>query len=119
MKLIRLLFAVAAAAASLAAHSHAFLDHADPRVGSVVAVAPGELRIWFTQDLEPAFSTVEVTDATGRRVDTGHAGVDPKERTLLRVPLNKLGPGTYTASWRVVSVDTHPSQGRFTFRVEP
>jgi hypothetical protein len=115
----RLLLAIAAAAVSTAAQSHAFLDHADPKVGSVVAVAPSELRIWFSQDVEPAFSTAEVFDAAGKRVDTGHAKIDPKERSLLRVPLNKLGAGTYTVKWRMVSQDTHPTQGRFTFRVGP
>jgi methionine-rich copper-binding protein CopC len=119
MKLPRLFLATVAATASVAVQSHAFLDHAEPKVGSVVAVAPGELRIWFTQKLEPAFSTAEVIDAGGRRVDTGRAEVDANDQLLLHVPLNKLGPGAYTANWRVVSVDTHPSEGRFTFRVGP
>jgi copper resistance protein C len=119
MKLLQIFFATIAATATVAASAHAFLDHADPKVGSTVAVAPGELRIWFTQDLEPAFTTAEVLDETGKRVDTGHAEVDPNDRVLVRVPLNKLGPGTYTANWRVVSVDTHPTQGHFTFRVGP
>jgi len=117
MKLIRIVLAIAAAALSAAAHAHAFLDHADPKVGSVVAAAPSELRLWFSQDLEPAFSTAEVLDATGQRVETGKVAVDAKERTLLRVPLGQLAPGTYTVNWRVVSVDTHPTEGRFTFRV--
>ena len=45
--------------------AHAFLDHANPRVGSAVRTAPREVTLWFTQDLEPAFSTVEVTNASG------------------------------------------------------
>ncbi len=119
MKLVRRLIAMAAAAVALSAHSHALLDHAEPRVGSVVQTAPAELRIWFTQELEPAFSTAEVTDAAGHRVDAGHAQVDGHDPLLLRVPLAKLGPGAYTAIWRAVSVDTHVTQGRFTFRVGP
>ena len=43
--------------------AHAFLDHAEPKVGSTVANSPTELKIWFTQNLEPAFSTLEVQDA--------------------------------------------------------
>ena len=119
MKVRRLLVAWAIAAASAAAHAHAFLDHADPRVGSTVPVAPAEVRLWFTQDVEPAFSTIEVLDAGGKRVDGGHVESDPNDRTVLRVALQKLPPGTYTVNWRSVSVDTHPSQGRFTFRVGP
>ena len=48
-----------------AAYAHAFLDHASPRVGSTVATAPRELLLWFTEKLEPAFSTVEVRNAQG------------------------------------------------------
>jgi methionine-rich copper-binding protein CopC len=43
------------------AQAHAFLDHASPRVGSTVPSAPRELTLSFTQNLEPAFTTVQVT----------------------------------------------------------
>ena len=119
MKARQAFVALIVATASAAAYAHAFLDHADPKVGSTVAAAPGELRLWFTQDVEPAFSTIEVLDANGQHVDSGHVESGPKDRTLLRVPLKQLPPGTYTVNWRSVSVDTHPSQGRFTFRVGP
>ena len=45
---------------SVAAHAHAFLDHASPLVGSTVASAPREISLTFTQNLEAAFSSVEV-----------------------------------------------------------
>jgi len=51
------------------AHAHAFLDHAEPRVGNSVTSSPREVSLWFTQNLEAAFSTVEVRDASGARVD--------------------------------------------------
>lgn len=54
-----------------AAHAHAFLDHANPLVGSTVASAPREVSLTFTQNLESAFSSVQVTDANGARVDQG------------------------------------------------
>ena len=57
------------------AQAHAFLDHAEPRVGSTVPTAPRELSLSFTQNLEPAFSTVEVRDANGARVDQGKAQI--------------------------------------------
>lgn len=117
MKLQRLLAASVAIAVSATAWAHAFLDHAEPKVGSVVATAPGELRIWFTQVLEPAFSTADVVDAQGKRVNAARPEVDAKDRTLMHVPLAPLAPGEYAVSWRVVSVDTHVTQGRFTFRV--
>ena len=99
--------------------AHAFLDHASPRVGSTVSQAPSELTLSFTQNLEPAFSTVEVFDEKGAKVDKGDVKVDPNDGALLRVSLNPLPPGTYKVVWHVVSVDTHPTEGDFTFQVSP
>ena len=101
-----------------AAQARAFLDHANPRVGSTVATAPKELLLWFTEKLEPAFSTVEVRNAQGAVV-SGKAQVARGDGTGLRVPLKALPPGTYLVSWRVLSVDTHCTQGSFAFRVGP
>jgi hypothetical protein len=100
-----------------AAQAHAFLDHANPAVGSSLKQPPATISIWFTQELEPAFSTVEVRDQSGGRVDAGDAQVDAKDATLLHATLKPLPPGTYKVTWRVVSVDTHPTDGTFTFRV--
>ena len=57
------------------AHAHAYLDRAEPRVGSSVSAAPRTLSLWFTQNLEPAFSTVQVVNAAGARVDQGKARI--------------------------------------------
>jgi copper resistance protein C len=99
------------------ANAHAFLDHADPRAGSTVHAAPHDLTLWFTQDLEPAFSTVEVRDASGARVDSGKASFDAGGRNVMRIALKPLSPGTYTVSWHVLSVDTHTTEGTFSFHV--
>ena len=102
-----------------AVQAHAFLDHASPAVGSTVPTAPETVTMWFTQELEPAFTTATVTDGSGNTVDAGPAQVDPKEPTLLRVAVKKLSPGTYTVSWRALSVDTHTTTGHFTFEIKP
>ncbi len=73
--------------------------------------------MWFTQQLEPAFTTATVTDAGGKSVASGAAQVDPKDPTELRVPLKPLPPGTYSVSWHALSVDTHTTEGHFTFAV--
>jgi methionine-rich copper-binding protein CopC len=100
-----------------AVHAHAFLDHASPAVGSSVPTAPAAVTMWFTQQLEPAFTTATVSDKSGNRVDAGPAQVDTKDPTELRVPLTQLPPGTYTVSWHALSVDTHTTTGHFTFTV--
>jgi methionine-rich copper-binding protein CopC len=96
------------------AQAHAFLDHAEPRVGSTVPTAPRELSLSFTQNLEPAFSTLEVRDANGARVDQGKARISAD---VMRVGLKPLPPGTYKVHWRALSVDTHATEGSFSFQV--
>lgn len=95
------------------AMAHAFLDHAEPRVGNKVATAPHEVTLWFTQKLEPAFSSVTVTDAAGQRVDTGKPRVIGNQ---MSVSLRSGGAGTYRVNWHVLSVDTHTTDGSFTFQ---
>jgi methionine-rich copper-binding protein CopC len=97
-----------------AARAHAFLDHASPLVGSTLATAPHEVSLWFTQNIEAAFSAVEVSDAKGARVDQGKAQISGN---AMRVGLKPLAPGTYRVRWHVLSVDTHKTEGNFTFRV--
>jgi len=94
--------------------AHAFLDHAEPRVGNKVATAPREVTLWFTQKLEPAFSTITVTNAAGQRVDTGKTRVSGSQ---MSVSLRPGGTGTYHVTWRVLSVDTHTTDGSFSFQV--
>lgn len=100
--------------AGTAARAHAFLEHAEPRVGSTVPTAPRELVLSYNQKLEPAFSSVEVSDASGARVDLGKPRISA---SVMRVGLKQLPPGTYRVHWQVLSVDTHTSEGNFTFHV--
>jgi copper resistance protein C len=102
--------------ATTAASAHAFLDHASPPVGSTMLKAPRQLSLWFTQDLEPAFSSIVVRNSNGTRVDAG-SSVDHSDHKLMRVSLRALSPGTYKVSWHVLSVDTHTTEGDFSFTV--
>jgi len=97
------------------AHAHAFLDHADPRVGSTVA-SPPALTLEFTEPVEPAFCRVEVVGPAGNPINIGRP--EHPAPAMLRVALPPLPPGDYTVQWAVVSVDTHPTEGRFTFSVK-
>ena len=96
------------------AEAHAFLDHAEPRVGSTVPTAPRQLSLFFTQKLEAAFSSVQVTNPKGVRVDQGKPQIIGN---AMRVGLKAAGPGTYHVHWHALSVDTHTTQGSFTFHV--
>lgn len=100
------------------AQGHAFLKTAEPGIDSTVSPAPSEVKIRFTGKLEPAFSKLEVHNASGAAVDKGDAAVDPRDPTLMHVSLKPLPAGTYKVHWHAVSVDTHATDGDFTFTVK-
>ena len=106
-------------AAAAPALAHAFLEHAVPPVGSTVAAAPDRVSLRFTQRLEPAFSRVQVLDAAGRRVDRDDAAVLGPDAALLSVSVAPLAPGRYVVRWRVLSADTHVTDGDYEFTVKP
>lgn len=109
--LLSLLVAVSAADVAFA---HAHLDHASPAVGSTVTAAPPDVTIWFTQNLEPAFSSIDVTDAAAAPVVQGKPQISGN---TMRIGLKAIGPGAYKVHWQAVSVDTHKTEGTFTFTV--
>jgi copper resistance protein C len=118
MQAIRSLTLVAALAAGAAtAHAHAYLDHTSPRVGSTVTSSPGEVRMWFTQALEPKFTTAQLRSSAGAVIANGGVdGADPKQ-IVIRV--QALPPGSYKVFWKVLSVDAHHTEGSFGFQVKP
>jgi len=115
--LVRLI-AIATALTPASARAHAFLDHAVPAVGSIVSTAPPELRLFFTQELEPSFSGLTLSGDDGRAIATGAASVDPLNRAEMVLKLPPLAPGHYRVNWHVVSTDTHRTEGTFTFDIQ-
>jgi copper resistance protein C len=111
--LILLLFITATALA------HAHLRRSQPNAESTVHGSPSEVKLWFSEAVEPAYSSIEVTGDDGKQVDKGDTSVDPGDHKILKVSLSSLSPGTYTVVWRVTSIDTHKTQGKFTFKVVP
>lgn len=102
-----------------AAYAHAHLRTATPAVGSTVQAAPAEVALSFTEGLEPRFSTIEVRDKDGARVDAGEAHLAPGDDKRFSVGLKPLAPGAYTVVWHATSVDTHKTEGNFQFTVAP
>jgi methionine-rich copper-binding protein CopC len=98
--------------------AHSGLQRAEPPVESTLKRPPKELKLYFSERLEPAYSRARVEDGQGARVDRDDSRVDRSNPLLLRVTLPPLAPGTYTVIWRVLSVDSHITEGRFMFRVE-
>jgi len=110
------LVGVALAGAALA---HATLDRARPAVGSRIATSPARVELWFSEKLEPTFSSVKVLDAGGRQVDRGDAAFNAGAPGHVSVSVAPLAPGRYRVVWRAVSVDTHVTSGDYSFDVAP
>ena len=112
--LLTLLLLLALPLAVTAAQARGMLDHADPTWGSTMASAPDEVTLSFTENLEAAFSSVTVTNGSGTRVDQGKPQVSG---STMSVALRSIGPGIYLVRWHALSVDTHKSEGNFTFYI--
>jgi methionine-rich copper-binding protein CopC len=99
------------------ADAHAQLQRSSPRVGSTVASAPSEVRLWFTQALEPKFTTAQLRSGSGAVVASGAVDTADPNQVVIRVPA--LPAGSYKVFWKVLSVDAHHTEGSFGFEVKP
>jgi methionine-rich copper-binding protein CopC len=105
--------------APAAAFAHAQLEQAVPAVGGMVA-SPSEIRLKFSEGVEAHFCTVALSAEGGGAVPLGAPSVDPADHSVLVAKLGKtLAPGVYSVTWHAVSVDTHKTQGSFSFTVKP
>ncbi len=114
---VGLALAACALTATVAA-GHAVLQRAEPRVESTLKRAPDEIKLYFTERLEPAYSSVRVVNDQNVQVDRQDSRVDRSNPALLRATLPRLPPGTYKVIWRVLSIDADVTEGGFTFRIE-
>ena len=82
--------------------AHSGLQRAEPPVESTLKRPPTEVKLYFSERLVPAYSTVRVEDGQGARVDRDDSRVDRSSSLLMRVTLPPLARGTYTVIWRVL-----------------
>lgn len=101
------------------ADSHAVLVKSVPAARAMLSRPPGRVQLWFSERLEPAFSSVTVWSASGAQVDKRDASVSPDDPKLLFVTLGALEPGIYTVRCRVLSVDGHVVEASFPFTIKP
>jgi methionine-rich copper-binding protein CopC len=114
---LAVVLAVGLTAAAGPALAHAVLEAASPQVGAKVAAPPSAVRITFSEAVEPAFSSITVSGPPGF-AGAGPARPVAGDRRTLAAPLaGAVPPGTYRVRWRVLSVDSHTTQGAFRFEV--
>jgi copper transport protein len=101
------------------ASAHAALRSADPADGTVLKSAPRHITLTFTESVGLLDDSFRVLSPKNERLDTGEAEHAPGRSDTARValPASGLGEGTFTVAWRVVSEDSHPVSGAFTFSI--
>ncbi|MFF5156071.1 copper resistance CopC/CopD family protein [Streptomyces sp. NPDC000348] len=116
--LVLLLLAVTGAllAGAAPASAHAALTGSDPGQGAVVDTAPAQVSLTFSEQIAVGDDAVRVLDPKGERVDKG-APANPSGTTYTVRLLGGLPDGTYTVAYQVVSADSHPVAGAFTFSI--
>ncbi|MEU9406266.1 copper resistance protein CopC [Streptomyces sp. NPDC048281] len=116
--LLGALLAALLLASAAPASAHAALRGSDPADGAVLKSSPGSVTLTFTEAVGLLDDSFRVYDPTNHRVDTGEAEHGPAGSDTARITFpKKLGTGTFTVAWRVVSADSHPVSGALTFSV--
>jgi len=101
---------------AIVASAHSFPESETPSAGQKVATAPSEVAINFDAPIEKLFAKLEVTGADGKNETTGAPQISDDGRRM-SVKVASLKPGDYTVKWAVVGVDTHHTEGSYTFAI--
>ena len=113
LRLAALLFAATAASA----YAHGTVEASNPKNGATLTAPPGEIRLKFTESLEPTFTAVKLIGPSGQEVATMEKVRVEDGKTAVQ-PLPTLAPGAYKAQWRSVGHDGHHIHGELTFTVK-
>ena len=98
------------------ASAHSFPEKETPAAGEKLASPPSEVVIDFDAPIEKLFAKLEVMGADGQNLAVGSPQVSDDGRQL-SVKVGALKPGDYTVKWAVVCIDTHHTEGSYTFSV--
>ncbi|ATL29001.1 Copper resistance protein D [Streptomyces formicae] len=120
-RLLRLLLVIVAAtgaflAGAAPASAHAALTGSDPKQGAVVPKAPDQVKLTFSEKVAMSDGSVRVLDPSGKRADTKKT-TDLGSNTYGVKLRPGLPDGTFTVAYQVVSADSHPVAGAFTFSI--
>lgn len=103
-------------AAAPPASAHAILLRTEPSPQTTVKQSPTVVKLHFSEAVEATFGAIRVFDVDGHRLDSGKLSRTDADREV-DVPVPKLKDGSYTVTWRVISADSHPVHGGFSFYV--
>jgi len=109
----------AVAGAPASAWGHAALLATSPAASRIAQHAVNEVDLTFSEQVEPRFAVISVSDAKGRQLATGAPSRSAADARTVTRSVKRLRPGWYLVYWRVISADGHPVRGAFTFAVGP
>ena len=98
--------------------AHANLIKSVPTNRAVLFQSPPKLQLWFNERLEPRYSSLSLTDSSGRTMKIGKVSVEPDNPKQLSTSIEPLPPGNYLVRYRVLSVDGHIVEDHFSFTVK-
>lgn len=105
-------------AAGIHVAAHAQLVASSPGAGVRLDDSPAELRLVFSERLEPQITSADLAGIDGAPVLARAGSIDPADPYALVVPLPPLGEGVYTVTWRTLSADDgHTAEGFFSFAI--
>jgi methionine-rich copper-binding protein CopC len=96
--------------------AHAFLDHAEPRVGSTVQTAPSTVTIWFSEEVDSSGTQIQVFDSNGTEVDLQDSRTEQAIVERVSLP-SQLTAGSYKVQWQALCLSGHTTKGSFIFTV--
>ena len=102
--------------AVVTAWAHSFPEQESPLAGATLSEPPTQVSIKYDAPIEKLFASLRVINSAGRD-QTASKPVVSSDGWTLSVPVNQLPPGEYTVQWNVVCIDTHHTQGSYSFSV--
>ena len=99
---------------------HTHLLRSEPRADTTLSAPPTSVRLWFSESIQLAVSSVHVADSAGHPVPTARLVAESGTNApVMAAVQGRMGPGKYTVNWRVMARDGHVAGGHFGFRVAP
>ncbi len=98
--------------------AHAQLVKAEPARRAALDKAPTQVRLWFNEEIEGAYTSLSVLGANKKPVTDAKPKVVPDDPKSVVLPLPDLKPGKYTVKFRVLSVDGHIVDESFNYKVK-
>jgi len=112
------LAALALLATPLLLYAHAHLLRSSPAADSRLDAPPKSLTLWFSEQPEVRFTSIQLVDTAGAPVSLGAVAALVADPSAVTVPVSgRLSRGRYTLIWRTAAADGHATSGRFSFSV--